>query len=130
MKPIVKIIDANEGVIKFSKAELEKLLDDIYNAGYQDGQAASKPINEPSLTNPYGYPYPVYYGTGTPSYYPNKYEITCNSTGSDTVKNENIKAYNKTIDPGTLQQENGDWAVECDKPHDLRTYRLVKVSDT
>ena len=105
MKPIVKIIDANEGVIKFSKAELEKLLDDIYNAGYKDGYTdGSATITSTPLTNPYGYPYPVYYGTGTgtPIDY-HKYEFTCNSTGSDTTKNENIKAYNKTIDPGTLQ---------------------------
>ena len=163
MKPVIKIIDSADGVIKFSKAELEKLLDDVYHAGYQDGYNAkpqittvSDPISTPIFPNNWGYPYPVYYGTGyDPDWW--KKEVTCcdDTTASTTGK---TFTYTKEADvPGSLATNSAsdnktsttikltnadkvgntidvnsetDYVLVCDHPHDLRTYRLVKVSDT
>ena len=45
----------NKGEIVFTKDELEKLLDEVYDAGYSDGRSRYWTWTSPSITTPYYY---------------------------------------------------------------------------
>lgn len=52
----VKVFYPNsKGEIVFTKDELEKLLDEVYDAGYQDGRSRYWTWTSPSITTPYYY---------------------------------------------------------------------------
>jgi hypothetical protein len=50
----VKVFYPNsKGEIVFTKEELEKLLDEVYDAGYSDGRSRYWTWTSPSITSPY-----------------------------------------------------------------------------
>ena len=51
-----------EGDITFTKEELEKLLNDVYDEGKADGLSAANPWHVPYIVQPYQ---PIYYNTNT-----------------------------------------------------------------
>lgn len=52
----VKVFQPNsQGKIEFTRAELEKLLNEIYNEGFRDGEAAQKEKSYWTWTPPYVY---------------------------------------------------------------------------
>ena len=53
MKPIIIVVPSESSKIELTKAELEKMLDESYNAGYKDGNKYI-PV--------YPYTYPAYIG--------------------------------------------------------------------
>lgn len=130
MKPIIKIIECNDGIITFSKAELENLIDKIYDQGYKDGVAASN-YTTPSINYPWNPAQPsIWYETNKP--YINWAEVTCNDTKTiitNTDTNTPIYAENKYAETNKMNNKSAT-GVTCDSPHDLRTYRSVEVSDT
>lgn len=80
MKPIVIYIDKEEeGKITLTKEELEKLLDDAYNAGKKDG---STTINYPYQQQPWWDHATVKTNTHTPVDNIPKITWCCNSTGT------------------------------------------------
>ena len=52
----VKVFQPNShGKIEFTRAELEKLLNEVYDGGYRDGEAAQKEKSTWTWTSPYCY---------------------------------------------------------------------------
>ena len=52
----VKVFQTNHnGKIEFTRAELEKLLNEIYDGGFRDGAAAQKEKSNWTWTSPYAY---------------------------------------------------------------------------
>lgn len=63
MKYKILIPDTDTGIFHFTQKELENLLTDVYNEGYEDGIKATKSItylNHPSVSNPTTTPYNPY----------------------------------------------------------------------
>lgn len=67
MKPLLIKTD-KDGNLKITLEELQKMIDESYNAGYYDGQKNATPWYQP-ITVP----------TTTPGVTWDKYEITCSS---------------------------------------------------
>lgn len=74
----------NKGEIVFTKDELEKLLDEIYDAGYQDGRSKYWTWTSPSITTPYY-----------------QYTTTCGNS-------------NSTITTATSSEENSPLTIKYD----------------
>ena len=52
----VKVFQTNaQGKIEFTRAELEKLLNEVYDAGFRDGEAAQREKSTWTWTSPYVY---------------------------------------------------------------------------
>lgn len=67
----------NDGKIEFTKEELEKLINDVYNEGKSDGRSETRqPIIE---LPPVIYPPYTFNTTTTPAIVPNHTEITCSN---------------------------------------------------
>ena len=77
-----KIFTKNEkGKIEFTEKELEALLDEIYNEGYNDGKSRSYIYTTPIRTTPW------WYGTycTADSTTDAKYTTTATTSGSSTI---------------------------------------------
>ena len=89
-----------DGKVEFTKKELDKLLEDVYDEGYTAGKAYG------SITY-YPYKYvPVWYNTPTTS----TLEVWCSGSTSTsksvTVSGTNYNATTGTITTGTINAEN------------------------
>ena len=52
----VKVFQTNShGKIEFTRAELEKLLNEVYDGGFRDGEVAQREKSTWTWTSPYGY---------------------------------------------------------------------------
>lgn len=74
----VKIFYPNsEDKIEFTREELEKLINDIYNEGYEDGRSRSEVITVPTPVYPYN---PIIYNTPVPNW--RDTQVWCTSDNS------------------------------------------------
>lgn len=76
MKPVILFSDEH-GFVKIKQNELLKLMDDVYNAGYEDGKKSSITLT-PTWTSPW---------TAPPAKY-EKYEVTCDETKRNSVSSD------------------------------------------
>ena len=76
MKPVILFSD-DDGFVKIKQEPLIKLIDDAYNAGYEDGKKSSITIT-PTWTSPWTEP-PVTY---------DKWEVTCDKTKRNSVSSD------------------------------------------
>ena len=81
MKYKILQLDAN-GRISFSKEELEKLLDEVYDEGYQDGR---KTCQYPYWTYPSWKPGDIWVNTDGTNSKPNDYKIHVGDFPGDTT---------------------------------------------
>lgn len=108
----VKVFYPNsKGQIIFTKEELEKLLDEVYEAGYADGRKQSWTWTSPSY--PWYYTYTANTTTGTPL------NIT-------NASNDNIVYTHKTDD-----NNNVTTSISSEAPLtiDLSNFKNIKLSD-
>lgn len=85
----VKVFYPNKnGEIVFTKEELEKLLDEIYDAGYQDGRSRYWTWTSPSITTPYY-----------------QYTTTCGTNGDNITLTSATSSEDNS--PLTIKYENG-----------------------
>ena len=107
----VKVFQTNShGKIEFTRAELEKLLNEVYDGGFRDGEAAQREKSTWTWTSPYVYNYDL--GTTTTS--GTSVPLTINSSttqpidkltctyDSATNKNDASVATVKTTPDGTF----------------------------
>lgn len=106
----VKVFYPNsKGQIVFTKEELEKLLDEVYEAGYADGRKQSWTWTSPS--------YPWYYTTNT---------TTGTPLNITNASNDNIVYTHKTDD-----NNNVTTSISSEAPLtiDLSNFKNIKLSD-
>ena len=100
----VKVFQPNsQGKIEFTRAELEKLLNEVYDGGFHDGEAAQREKSSWTWTSPYRYSDSITLTNGT-----NCANITDNHTqpidkltctyDSVTNKNDTSADKNSTVD--------------------------------
>ena len=106
----VKVFYPNsKGQIVFTKEELEKLLDEVYEAGYADGRKQSWTWTSPS--------YPWYYTTNT---------TTGTPINITNASNDSITYTHKTDD-----NNNVTTSISSEAPLtiDLSNFKNIKLSD-
>lgn len=80
----VKVFECDKnGKISFTKSELEKLLNEVYNGGYRDGEKKWWTWTSPSITTPY-------YSTTINGTTTNPYTITGSSTSGVVTLNKTV----------------------------------------
>ena len=94
MKPIIVLVKNKDEKIELTKEELEKIVKDAYDEGYEDGQEAS---NKGTITYP-SYPYP--YTPSTPNT-PITPPITCCNVN---VSGEVTKSFCKAVSVNDLKE--------------------------
>ena len=133
MRPMIKLIKVGQ---KLSLEELEDLLNQAYEAGYEDGKKESKTYYYPYY--PYN-PSPsiTWSGTNLPNY--NPYEITCKDgvLNSNTTTSSTISILNSTDNSAEYIDKILDSAAEMFKATDTsgtvtftKTSKGFKVQDT
>ena len=87
----VKVFQTNHnGKIEFTRAELEKLLNEIYDGGFRDGVAAQKEKSNWTWTSPYRYSNNITLNATNGAIKPID-NLTCNYK-QDTTTNEKTPA--------------------------------------
>lgn len=108
----VKVFQPNShGKIEFTRAELEKLLNEIYDGGFRDGEAAQREKSTWTWTSPYRYSDSITLtnSTNSTNAIDNQTnaidQLTCtydNITGSKTETVETVEACNVDRKPFTV----------------------------
>ena len=87
-----------DGKVEFTKKELDKLLEDVYDEGYTAGKAYGSITYYPSYV-----PYvPVWYNTPTTK----TSEVWCSGSTTSTSKTVTISSTNYDATTGTINAEN------------------------
>lgn len=100
----VKVFQPNShGKIEFTRAELEKLLNEVYDGGFRDGEAAQREKSTWTWTSPYRYSDSITLTNGTnctntiDNHTQPIDKLTC-TNNSATNKNDTSVAKNSTAD--------------------------------
>ena len=122
----VKVFQPNShGKIEFTRAELEKLLNEVYNGGFRDGEAAQREKSTWTWTSPFIYTNDL--GTTTTS--STNVPLTINSSttqpidkltctyDSATSNNDTSVAKNATIDVAPISITLGNMDREAARKH-------------
>lgn len=84
MKPRIILVDSKTEKVYITKEELIKMLDDIYQEGFEDGKKSIPTISNPIINPPYTFnTTPVKTIKHEPNDFPHPWEITCGHIGCD-----------------------------------------------
>lgn len=99
----VKVFQTNShGKIEFTRAELEKLLNEVYDGGFRDGEVVQREKSTWTWTSPYVYNYDL--GTTTTS--STNMPLTINSSTTQPVDNLTCNATpSATFTVGSVDKE-------------------------
>ena len=110
----VKVFQPNSyGKIEFTRAELEKLLNEVYDGGFRDGEIAQREKTAWTWTSPYRYSDTITLtgGTNCPNSIDNrtqpidKLTCTCDSADASVAKNSTADIAPVSIALGNMDRE-------------------------
>lgn len=109
----VKVFQPNShGKIEFTRAELEKLLNEVYDGGFRDGEAAQREKSTWTWTSPYRYSDSITLtnGTGRIDNHTQSIDNLICTYDSTTSNNDTSVAKNATVDvtPVSATLDNTD----------------------
>ena len=94
----VKVFQPNsQGKIEFTRAELEKLLNEIYDGGFRDGEAAQREKSHWTWTPPYVYSDSTTLNSTSDATKPID-NLTCNYKQDTTINNKTAAKCAATVD--------------------------------
>lgn len=119
----VKVFQPNShGKIEFTRAELEQLLNEVYDGGFRDGEAAQREKSTWTWTSPYRYSDSITLTNGTnctntiDNHTQPIDKLTC-TYDSATSKNDTTVAKNATIDVAPISITLSDMDREAARKH-------------
>jgi hypothetical protein len=122
----VKVFQPNsQGKIEFTRAELEKLLNEVYDGGFRDGEIAQREKSTWTWTSPYVYNNDLGTTTASSTNVPLTInssttqpidELTC-TYANTTNKNDTSIAKNATIDVAPVSITLSDMDREAARKH-------------
>lgn len=119
----VKVFQPNShGKIEFTRAELEKLLNEVYDAGFRDGEAAQREKSTWTWTSPYRYNDNITLTNGTnctntiDNHTQPIDKLTCTYDSATSINDTSI-AKNATIDVAPVSITLGNMDREAARKH-------------
>ena len=132
----VKVFQPNShGKIEFTRAELEKLLNEVYDGGFRDGEAAQREKSTWTWTSPYRYDDSITLTNGTnctniiDNHTQSIDKLTC-TYDSATSKNDTSVAENTTIDVAPISITLGNMDREAARKHISDTVAALRRAQT